>query len=112
MTQLHFKKEADKLEHITCTLRLVTNYRQLNKAAKRPLHPFSSGNRSVKTAWFVKLDVVHGYFQVSLDESNSMLTAFLLPSGKCRHTVAPMSLNSSSDEFIIRTDQAIAGLDW
>ena len=58
--------------------------------------------------WFCKLDAIHGYFQVPLDESSSLLTAFLLPDGKRVYLVAPMGLNISSDEFNIRSDRAVA----
>lgn len=97
--------------------RLVTDYRQLNKAIKRPIHPFYSAHDLMKqvrpeSRWFAKLDAVHGYIQVPLDYESSLLTAFLLPSGKWRYTVAPMGLNSNSDEFNIRTDAAVEGLEW
>lgn len=97
-------------------VRLVTDYRQLNKAVKRTVHPFPSSQdlmRKVKDSskWFIKLDALHGYFQVPLDEDSMPLTAFLLPSGKWMYTVAPMGLNSSSDEFCRRTDEALTGLD-
>ena len=31
---------------------------------------------------FAKLDAVHGYFQLGLDEASSKITTFLLPQGK------------------------------
>jgi hypothetical protein len=53
------------------------------------------------------LDAVHGYFQVLWDDESSMLPCFLLDDGKWRYLVAPMGLNSSSDELCIRTDAAV-----
>ena len=34
---------------------------------------------------FAKLDAVHGYFQLALDEESSYLTTFLLPQGRFRY---------------------------
>ena len=44
----------------------------------------------VTAKYFAKLDVVHGYFQLALDEESSKLTTFLLPQGKFRYTRAPI----------------------
>ena len=100
-------------------LRLVTDYRELNKAVLRPAHPFPSAPdlmRRLKpeSKYFCKLDAVHGYFQIPLDEPSSHLTTFLLPCGRYRYTCAPMGLKSSSDEFCRRPDEALTGLldDW
>ena len=69
---------------------------------KRPVHPFPSTREilqaiPVTAKYFAKLDAVHGYFQLALDEESSKLTTFLLPQGKFRYTRAPMGLNASSD---------------
>jgi phospholipid-translocating ATPase len=93
----------------------VTDYRELNKQVIRTIHPFPSAADLVKrihptSRYFAKIDAIHGYFQVPLDEDSSRLTTFLLPSGRFRYLGAPMGLNTSSDEFCCRTDQAVAGL--
>ena len=94
-------------------VRLVTDYRILNQFVKRTVRPFRSANELMKrvhpsSKWFCKLDAIHGYFQVPLDEPSSLLTAFLLFDGKRIYLVAPMGLVSSSDEFNIRSDNAVA----
>ena len=96
----------------TSKVRLVTDYRQLNRRVKRPIHPFSPATDLIKRVdpearWFCKLDAVHGYFQIPLDEPSSLLTTFLLPSGRYRYTGAPMGLSSSSDWFNLETDKAV-----
>jgi hypothetical protein len=96
-------------------LRLVTDYRELNKSVIRTMHPFPSAADLVKhvqpsSQFFAKIDTIHGYFQVPLDEESSKLTTFLLPSGRYRYLGAPMGLNTSGDEFCCRTDKAVAGL--
>ena len=98
-------------------VRLVTDYTRLNLMVKRPVHPFPSSIDLMKrvdpaSKFFCKLDAVHGYFQIPLDEESSYLTTFLLPSGKYRYTCAPMGLCSSSDEFCCRTDEPFVGLPW
>jgi hypothetical protein len=98
-------------------MRLVTDYSHLNKWVKRPIHPFPSAKDIIQSIppnakWLAKLDAVHGYLQVELDEESSYMTTFLLSSGKWRYVRAPMGLSSSSDEFCLRTDVLIEGLRW
>ena len=98
-------------------VRLCTDYRELNKMVKRPVHPFPSTREilqaiPVTAKYFAKLDAVHRYFQLALDEESSKLTTFLLPQGKFRYTRAPMGLNASSDEWCSRSDVVIEGLPW
>ena len=82
---------------------LVTDYTKLNKFVVRPVHPFPSVSDIIQSipsiaAYFAKLDAMHGYFQLPLDEEASHLTTFILPSGRYRYLRAPMGLSSSSDE--------------
>jgi hypothetical protein len=74
-------------------VRLVTDYTHLNQFVMRPIHPFPSSldilqNIHPRSTWFAKLDAVQGYFQIPLDEESSLLTTFLLPSGRYRYTRA------------------------
>jgi len=99
----------------TSKVRLVTDYRQLNRCVKRPIHPFSPATDLIKRVdpeakWFCKLDAVHGYFQIPLGEPSSLLTTFLLPSGRYRYNGAHMGLSSSSDWFNHETDKAVFDL--
>ena len=55
------------------SVRLVTDYTKLNKFAKRPIHPLPSATEIMQSIledakFFAKLDAVHGYFQLALDE--------------------------------------------
>ena len=84
-------------------VRLVTDYTRLNRHVKRPVHPFPSKKEIIQAVphcskWFAKLDAVHGYFKLALEEESSFLTTFLLPQGKFCYLRAPMGLNASSDE--------------
>ena len=92
-----FVPKGDKIR-----VMLVTDYTELNKHVKCPIHPFSSTKEILQAVpknakVFAKLDAVHGYFQLRLDEASSKITTFLLPQGKFRCLRAPMGLNASSD---------------
>ncbi|KAG1706172.1 Carcinine transporter [Nymphon striatum] len=94
------------------TVRLVTDYTDLNKYILRPIHPFPTGlaiihKLSSTSKWFAKLDAVSGYFQIPLDNESSILTTFLIPQGRFRYTRAPMGLNASGDEWCYRSDLAL-----
>jgi hypothetical protein len=98
-------------------VRLVTDYTRLNKFVRRPVHPFPSVKEIVQSIptgmkFFAKMDAVHGYFQLGLDEEASKLTTFILPSGRYRYLRAPMGLSSSSDEWCKHSDRAIEGLHF
>ena len=84
-------------------VRLVTDFTTLNKVIRRPTHPFPSTREIIEAIppdvkLFCKLDAVHGYFQLALDEPSSRLTTFLIQQGRFRYLRAPMGLNASSDE--------------
>ena len=77
-----FVPKGDKIR-----VRLVTDYTELNKHVKRPIHPFNCTQEILQAVpkdakVFAKLDAVHGYFQLGLDKVSSQLTTFLLPQGK------------------------------
>ncbi|KAG1653254.1 hypothetical protein GQR58_025728 [Nymphon striatum] len=93
-------------------VRLVVDYKGLNKFVKRPVHPFPT-IREVKMAippeakWFATFDATRGYWQVPLDEDSQLLTTFLTPWGRYCYTRAPMGLSSSGDEYCLRGDRAL-----
>ena len=98
-------------------VRLVNDFTHLNKYVNRPVHPFPS-TRDILQAiphnavYFLKMDAVHGYFQLALSEDSSLLTTFLLQQGKLRYLRAPMGLNASSDEWYCHSDRIVTGLPW
>ena len=107
-----FVPKGDKIK-----VRLVTDYTHLNKYVKRPVHPFPSTKEILQAIpadakFFAKLDAVHGYFQLAIDEASALITTFLLPQGKFMYLRAPMGLNASSDEWCLHSDRIIIGLEW
>ena len=98
-------------------VRLVTDFTALNKFVKRPTHPFPSTREIIEAIppeakLFCKLDAVHGYFQLALDEQSSKLTTFLIQQGRFRYLRAPMGLNASSYEWCRQSDVIIRGLPY
>ena len=65
------------------SVQMVTDYTGLNCYVKRPVHPFSCVTEILQSIkYFAKFDAVNGYFQIALDKESSLLTTFLLPSGR------------------------------
>jgi hypothetical protein len=98
-------------------LRLVTDYTHLNRYLKRPIHPFPSAKEMMQgikadSKVFMKLDAVSGYWQMPVAEEDQHLTTFLLPTGRYKYLRGPMGLAPTSDEWNIRSDRTIEGLDW
>ena len=67
-------------------MRLVTDYTELNKHVKRPIHLFSSTKEILQAIpkeakVFTKLVAVHSYFQLGLDKESSKVLTFFYPKG-------------------------------
>jgi hypothetical protein len=89
----------------------------LNQYVRRPIHPFPSATDLIRridplSRLFAKIDAIHGYFQIPLEEESSALTTFLIPSGRYAYKAAPMGLAASGDEFCRRTDEAFQDMPW
>ena len=96
-------------------LRLVTDFRNLNANLKRPVWPFATTDKICRSLdkddrYFAKVDLVSGYHQIPIQESDRDLTCFLLPWGKYRYCVLPMGTSPSGDIFCYRTEKAVQGL--
>ena len=88
-----FVPKGDKIR-----VRIVTDYTELNKHVNRTIHLFAHTTKILQAIppeakFFTKMDAVHGYFQLGLDEESSRMTTFLLPQGKFHYLRAPMGLN-------------------
>ena len=85
-------------------VRLVTDFTHLNRYVKRPVHPFLTTRYILQsipheTVYFLKMKAVHCYFQLAWSEESSNITTFLLQLGNFKYLLAPMGLNSSSDQW-------------
>ena len=98
------------------SVRLTVDLSYLNQYVDRPIHVFPSTKEIINALRpeykiFAKLDAIHGYFQIPLDEPSSFMTTFLLPTGRYRSLYAPQGLSASSDEFCRSTDRYLGNID-
>jgi hypothetical protein len=96
--------------------RLVCDFTGINRFMRRPVNPFPSPQQLLqcvghKAKVFATFDAVQGYHQILLDHESSLLTTFILLSGRYRYTRAPMGLNASSDEWCARLDATLEGVE-
>ena len=99
--------------HDPKALRLVTDLRGLNRYVQRPVQPFMTpadllARIPAGSRYFLKLDMVKGYYQVELDKESADLTTFMLPSGRYQYTRGVMGCSATNDVFLQRTNVAFA----
>ena len=93
------------------SLRVCLDPRQLNKALKRcPYKILTVEEITHKfhgARYFSKLDAMHGYWGVELEEDSQLLTTFRAPNGRYCFQRLPFGLNVSQDIFQQRVDEII-----
>ena len=105
------------------SMRLVTDYKCINRFIRRPVHTFPSPRQVLKrlrhdSKYFLVADLVQGYHQIPICEEDQHLTAFILPdlpgipSSKYLYARIAMGLTSSGDGFCENTDSILAGMDF
>ena len=92
-----------------CSVRVVTDFKALNKCVKRPTHPTDSANqlsRQIKptSRYFCTIYCVSGYHQVAVDYASADLSVISIPSGRYRMKVFAQGMSSASDILNIATD--------
>lgn len=84
-------------------IRLVEDYRELNKITKKdatPLPNLWDKLRSIpKSSYFGQIDLSMGYHQVKLYPESCGLTAFVLPNGHYEYTRVPFGLTNAPRVF-------------
>ena len=98
-------------------VRLVTDFMALNIFVLRLTHTFPSTREIIEAIppdakLFCKLNAVHGYFQLALDERPSKLKTFLIQQGCFRYLRVPMGINAPSEEWCRQSDSIIRGLPY
>ena len=93
-------------------VRLVSDFRGVNKILCRPGYPMDGSSLILKRldpneTFFATIDLSSGYHQVALDPASRDMFSIILPQGKYRYTVLPQGAASSCDIFNIITDQGI-----
>ena len=99
--------------HDPKALRLITDLRGLNRYIERPVQPFLKpadllARIPAGSRYFLKLDLVKGYYQLALDQESADLTTFMLPSGRYQYTRGVMGCSATNDVFLQRTNVAFS----
>ena len=90
-------------------VRIVADFRQLNRALKRPHWPTESSGQllrhiSPKARYFVTIDATSGYHQIPVSKESQKYLTIITQQGKFAYTVTPQGVCSSSDLFNLLTD--------
>ena len=85
--------------------RMLVDLTGLNRKLYRQVQPFTPATDLIKQLdpeanFNCKLDFLHGFHQLKLDEESQKMTTFLLPEGRFQYQVLPMGASSSPDIFI------------
>nr|KAG5700543.1 hypothetical protein BaRGS_025255 [Batillaria attramentaria] len=85
------------------TVRICTDYKQLNKAVKRERYQIPTLedilHKLKGSCIFSKLDATSGFFQLPLDEESSKLTTFISPFGRYVYKRLPQGITSAPEIF-------------
>ena len=97
-------------------MRLCVDFKGLNQVIERPTRPFPTASEiasaiPASTKVLGVVDCRQGYHQLELDEVSRPLTCFITPYGRYLYNRCPMGLSSSGDEFVARSDMALAGIE-
>ena len=90
-------------------VRIVADFRELNKALVHPNWPTESSNQLLrhidpKARYFCTIDACSGYHQVRLCPESQDLCTIITQEGRFSYTVTPQGVCSSSDLFNLLTD--------
>jgi hypothetical protein len=99
----------------TGDVRILTDFRQLNKYIKRkpfPLPKISDLLQKLEGfSYATAIDLSMGYYHVKLDEESSKLCTTILPWGKYQYLRLPMGISNSPDIFQNIINDVMAGLE-
>ena len=97
-------------------LRLVIDYRQLNKQTIKSTWPIPSIEETFDTleggAYFTSIDMSAGFNQVPMEESSQDYTASSLAFGSFKWLRTPMGLTGSPPTFQCLVEKFLVGLTW
>ena len=100
----------------TGDVRVLTDFRELNKCLKRKPYPIPKIKDLLQTLmgfqWATALDLSQGYYHIPLDEESQQLCTFMMPWGKYRYTKLPMGVKVAVDIFQEVMTKLFVGLDF
>lgn len=96
--------------------RFCVDYRQLNDVTKKDNYPLPRIDDIMDTlagsVWFSTLDLISGYWQVEIEESDREKTAFSVGSGLWQFVVMPFGLCNAPATFERLMECVLRGLSW
>ena len=103
------KKDPNKI-------RLCVDFRKLNQHVVRPRYMTRTPAQVVRripegAKYFTVVDALKGYHQVLLDEESQKLTTFITPFGRYMFKRLPFGVSDASEEYNMRFDTALEGLE-
>ena len=111
-----YRAPAKLVPKMNGKLRLVIDFRQLNKQTFKSTWPIPSIEEIFDTlegsAYFTSIVMSAGFYQVPMDESSQDYTAFSIPFGSFEWLCMPMGLTKISATFQCLVEKVLVGLIW
>ena len=97
-------------------LRLVNDYRQLNKQTVKSCWPLPSVEEILdileRSCYFSTIEMSWGFYQLPLEANSQDYTAYSAPFGSCKWLVLPRGLTGSPPVFQSLMEKVLVGLTW
>ena len=98
------------------TMRFCVDYRKMNSITRKDAYPLLRIDATMDTLagsqWFSTLDLLSGYWQVEVEETDREKTAFCTTEGLFQFRVMPFGLCNAPATFQRLIDLVLAGLQW